>query len=259
MSRPPRIFAYSQIYHIILKGIDGQNIFYDNQDRNFFLEQISITKQNFNYAIYSYCLMSNHVHMVIKCNDEALSKAIQSLSIRYVCYFNHKYERNGTLFQGRFKSKNVETQKYFIDLCRYIHRNPEKAGICLTQNYAWSSYKEYLGKAKIIDKKLLLHYFNNNLDEFVYYTTQTADIDNIEDFIEYELINRLTDAQLIAIILKKFGISDIKQMESFFKNKPKDLLNKDLQKIKLIKGTTKAQIARILRINRKFLDNLYNS
>lgn len=113
MSRQPRKFSYSQIYHIILKGIDGHDIFYDNNDKNFFLKQILTTKQTFNYIVYSYCLMSNHVHLVIKCKNELLSKAIQSLSIRYVSYFNKKYERTGHLFQGRFKSKSVENQKYF--------------------------------------------------------------------------------------------------------------------------------------------------
>ena len=73
LSRYPRNFAYSQIYHVILKGIDGHDIFYDNNDKDFFLKQLLKTKQNFNLAIYSYCLMSNHVHLVIKCPNELLS------------------------------------------------------------------------------------------------------------------------------------------------------------------------------------------
>ena len=155
MSRLPRKFANSQIYHIILKGIDGQDIFYDDQDKKIFLKQISITKQNFNFIIYAYCLMTNHIHLVIRCKDNLLSKSVQSLAIRYVYYFNKKYERTGSLFQGRFKSKVVESQEYFLELCRYIHRNPEKAGIALTQSYKWSSYNEYIGKENLINKKVL--------------------------------------------------------------------------------------------------------
>ena len=256
MSIQPRTFAYSQIYHVILKGIDGHDIFYDNNDKDFFLKQILTTKQSFNYIVYSYCLMSNHVHLVIKCKNELLSKAIQSLQIRYVSYFNKKYERTGHLFQGRFKSKAVETQKYFLELCRYVHRNPEKAGIELTQKYEWSSYKEYIGKAKIIDKNVLLNYFNNNLNDFIYYTIGMTDVDDIEDFVEYEIINKFTDAQLASIIMKKFNLSSIGQINLFFKNREPDFLKEDLKKITSINGTNITQIARVIRINRNLIQKL---
>ncbi len=256
MSRQPRTFAYSQIYHVILKGIDGHDIFYDNKDKDFFLKQILTTKQSFNYIVYSYCLMSNHVHLVIKCKNELLSKAIQSLQIRYVSYFNKKYERTGHLFQGRFKSKAVETQKYFLELCRYVHRNPEKAGIELTQKYEWSSYKEYIGKAKIIDKNVLLNYFNNNLNDFIYYTIGMTDVDDIEDFVEYEIINKFTDAQLASIIMKKFNLSSIGQINLFFKNREPAFLKEDLKKITSINGTNITQIARVIRINRNLIQKL---
>ena len=91
MPRPPRLYSHSKVYHIILKGIDDQDIFYDERDREFFLKQISITKTEFNYMLYSYCLMSNHVHMVIRCPNIFLSKCVQSLLIRYVYYFNKKF------------------------------------------------------------------------------------------------------------------------------------------------------------------------
>lgn len=259
MSRPLRRLGRSQVYHIILKGIDNQDIFYDNLDRKFFLKQISITKKDFNYLVYAYCLMTNHVHMVIKCKNDLLSKAIQSLVIRYVHYFNKKYSRKGSLVQDRFKSKNVETPKYFLEVCRYVHRNPEKAGIALTQNYEWSSYREYLGQEKIVDKQHLLYYFNNNLNKFVDYTTKTIGIDNIEDFVEYELINKLTDEQLATIIMKKFDISDISQIGVFFKYRDRNDLKEDLEKIKTIPGTNKTQVARVIRIGRKVIQNLWNS
>ena len=256
MSRYPRNFAYSQIYHVILKGIDGHDIFYDNNDKKFFLKQLLTTKKNFNSTVYSYCLMSNHVHLVIKCKNELLSKAIQSLQIRYVSYFNKKYERTGHLFQGRFKSKAVENQKYFLELCRYVHRNPEKAGIALTQKYEWSSYKEYIGEAKIINKNILLHYFNNNLSDFIHYTIGMVDVDDIEDFVEYEIVNKLSDAQLASIIIKKFKLSSIGQINSFFKNRKLDSIKDDLKKITSINGTNITQIARVIRLNRKSIKRL---
>lgn len=201
--------------------------------------------------------MGNHVHMVIKCEDNILSKAIQSLSIRYVYYFNKKYSRKGTLFQDRFKSKNVETEKYFLDVCRYVHRNPEKAGISLTQNYEWSSYKEYVGEENLIDRHVLLHYFNNNIYKFINYNAKTIDIENAEDILEYEFENKLTDEQLSNIIMEMFNINDINQIGIFFKNKTRDVLKEDLKKIKSIIGTNKTQISRVIRIGRKIIRNLW--
>ena len=129
MTRQIREFSNSNVYHIIIKGNNDSVIFYDDMDRNVFLDRIKLTKDEFKYKVYAYCLMSNHVHLVIEVPNEHLSKAIQSLTIRYVNYFNKKYDRKGPFVQNRFKSKNIENQRYFLEVCRYVHRNPEKAGI----------------------------------------------------------------------------------------------------------------------------------
>ena len=222
MAREARFFSNSKVYHIILKGIDSQTIFYDNQDKNFFLKQISITKKEFNYTVYAYCLMSNHVHLLIRCEDVFLAQAMKSLLVRYVHHFNKKYERTGPLMQNRFKSKNIENIRYFIEVCRYIHRNPENAGMELTQNYKWSSYHEYIGKEKIINKKALLNYLDNSKEEFVNYTLKTIEFEDIKEFVEYELIDKLNDEKLIQYILKKFNIQNINEIPVFFKNKSKN-------------------------------------
>ena len=260
MTRQRRKISNSKVYHVIVKGIDDQDIFYDDQDRRYFLKQILNLKKEINYDVYSYCLMTNHIHMVIKSEAKVLSKIMQSLMIRYVYYFNSRYERSGPLVQNRFKSKCVENQKYFLEVCRYIHRNPEKAGMAKTQNYKWSSYQEYLGKEKIINKKVLLHYFNNDISEFVKYTTNLTveDIENLYDYAEYEIRNRLLDEEVIQIIMKKFEIFDVKDVVIFFKNKNRKELEKALQVIKNIKGTNKSQVARILRINRRFLSDVWD-
>lgn len=259
MTKIRRKLSESQIYHIIFKGIDNQNLFYDDQDREFFLKQISKTKKEFNYVVYAYCLMVNHVHMVIRAENEILSKAMQSLMIRYVRYFNSRYMRTGTLIQGRFNSKSVEDQEYFLEVCRYVHRNPEKAGITKTEKYKWSSYQEYLGKEKIINKKILLYYFNNDISEFIKYTTKASDMDNLEDYVEYEMIGKLTDEQLSQIIMKKFDIGDISDIAMFFKNRSKEELKKDIKIIKNINGTYKTQVSRVIRINRKLVGKFWDS
>lgn len=161
----------------MIKGIDNQNIFYDDQDRRVFLKKLLMTKEEYDNKICSYCLMDNHVHLVIKIEKEFLSKAMQTLMIRYVRYFNKKYDRTGTLFQNRFKSKNVENLRYFLEVCRYVHQNPENAGIAKTEDYQWSSYQEYLKKGKIVNKEILLHYFNHDLNDFIKFTQKTNEYD----------------------------------------------------------------------------------
>ena len=107
MIKIPRYYSPSKIYHIILKGIDNQNLFYDDSDRRIFLNHLVKTKKDFNFNLYSFCLMDNHVHMVMKSEKDFLSKSMQSLTIRYVQYFNRKYKRTGPLVQSRFKSKSI--------------------------------------------------------------------------------------------------------------------------------------------------------
>ena len=261
MPRLRRQISNSKIYHVIVKGIDDQDVFYEDQDRRYFLNQILKLRKEINYDIYSYCLMTNHIHIVVKIEEKFLSKLMQRLMIRYVYYFNSKYERTGPLVQNRFKSKCVENQKYFLEVCRYIHRNPEKALMAKTQNYKWSSYHEYVGQEKIINKKVLLHYFDNDVSEFVKYTTNvdTEDIEDVYNYAEYEIINRLLDEDLIKIIMMRFGIADINDVVRFFKTKSKRELIEDLKAIKKVKGARKTQVARVLRINRKIVNKIWES
>ena len=150
MSKYLREFSNSKIYHIIIKGIDESTIFYDDEDRNVFLNKLRISKKKYKYKVLAYCLMSNHVHLVISIENENLSKGIQSLIIRYASYFNKKYDHKGPFVQNRFKSKNIENLDYFLKVCRYVHRNPEKAGIERLDKYKWSSYHEYIREEKIV-------------------------------------------------------------------------------------------------------------
>lgn len=160
MPRIARKYSKIKVYHITIRGIDKQNIFFEEEDKYKFLEIINRTKENYNYEIYAYCLMDNHVHLVIYDKEKQLSKIMQSIEISYVFYFNLKYGRTGHLFQNRFFSKKVEDRGYLKRVCRYIHQNPLNAGIGKTEDYKWSSYKEYIEKTKIINNKMLLLVFS---------------------------------------------------------------------------------------------------
>ena len=97
-------------------------------------------------TIYSYCLMSNHLHLLIREQEEGISSVMKRLGVAYAYYFNKKYQRNGHLFQDRFRSEPVNTMDYFVTLMRYIHQNPLKAGLVSSPgDYSWSSWHEYAG------------------------------------------------------------------------------------------------------------------
>lgn len=265
LTRHSRKFSSTNVYHIIIKGIDGQDIFYDDNDRNIFLQNLLETKFNFFCKLYAYCLMSNHVHMVLSVTDDLLSKSIQSLTIKYAHYFNKKYKRLGPFVQNRFNSKVIENRKYFLEVCRYVHRNPENAGFAKTQNYEWSSYKEYISKAnsKLVDKDTLLYYFNNSIDNFIQYTSyqEFSLNDKYNEFInfaEFELIDKLSDSDVIKIIMKYFNILNSADIPIFFKTKYKENDIKNLiSTLKQIKGTNKSQISRIIRISRRQIEKYW--
>ena len=137
MPRQSREKSDTGIYHVMLRGINRQDIFEDEEDYRkmilFLRGLVERTDDNGlriqpSCLIYSYCLMSNHLHLLVKEKDEGVSEAVKRIGILYAQYFNRKYERNGHLFQDRFRSEPVNSMEYFVTLIRYIHQNPVKAG-----------------------------------------------------------------------------------------------------------------------------------
>ena len=143
MPRQARSVSDNKIYHCMLRGINQQDIFIEKQDYLKFQEIIESTKKKFLYKLYSYVFMPNHVHLEIKDENQKLSQIIHSLTTSYANYFNKKYQRKGHLFENRFQSRNVENPYYILNLVRYIHQNPVKAGISSIDKYYWSSYLDY--------------------------------------------------------------------------------------------------------------------
>ena len=145
MSRQARKPSESGIYHVMLRGINKQQIFIDEEDYEKFLWVLKDTKEISEYKLYAYCLMDNHIHLLIKVEKEPLHIIFKRIGNRFVYWYNAKYQRIGHLFQDRYKSEAVENEEYFLTVLRYIHQNPLKAGICENvSDYKYSSYNEYL-------------------------------------------------------------------------------------------------------------------
>ena len=254
MPRIARKISMTKVYHIILRGNDRQDIFYEEQDYKKFLKLIVITKEKYQYEVYAYCLMTNHVHLILYDKNDQISKIMQSIEIAYSSYFAKKYSKKGHLFQNRFISKNIEQENYLYRLCRYIHQNPVKAGISSVENYKWSSYNEFIHTSKIINSKFILSMFGKMQKEAVenFILFHNYMTNEINEEVEYEGISKLTDEQVrekIQKILQLKEISDIYMCD-------KDTRNKRIEKLKEIQGTSKVQLARILGMNRKMLERI---
>ncbi|MBP2629001.1 MAG: transposase [Firmicutes bacterium] len=123
-------------------------------------------KETGNYEIYAYCLMDNHVHLLLCDTKDEISRTMKRICVSYVYYFNKKYKRIGHLFQDRYRSEVVEEDAYLLSVARYIHKNPLKAGMVKrVEDYKWSSYAQYLSankdKFNLIERSFLLSMFSD--------------------------------------------------------------------------------------------------
>lgn len=144
MGRAWRIEFEGALYHILSRGNEQKDIFYDDQDRKLFLKTIGEMSERFEIDVFAYVLMGNHYHLLLKTNRANLSKSMQWLGLTYTRRFNLRHFRSGHLFQGRFKSIIVQNDAYLMRLSCYIHRNPLRASIVeRLADYRWSSYKAY--------------------------------------------------------------------------------------------------------------------
>lgn len=151
--RRPRIPSPTGIYHVMLRGINRSDLFFDDMDfmkmkkilRS--LSQPTVKPSGIKPSIchiYAYCLMTNHIHLLIAERDLPIGEIVRRIGISYVSYYNKRRDRSGTLFEGRFRSEPVGDFEYFCKLLNYIHMNPVKAGLCKKpEQYKWSSWQEY--------------------------------------------------------------------------------------------------------------------
>ena len=136
----------SNVYHVMIRGVRRQSIYLEESDYQRFLHYLQDFKEPQDIEVLAYCLMTNHVHLLLKGKMDNLSEFMHRLTVTYAMYFNKKYEQVGHVFQGRFKSEPVDTQGYYNTVLRYIIRNPDKARIAKFDRYPWSSYLQLVGE-----------------------------------------------------------------------------------------------------------------
>ncbi len=240
MPRQARQQSASGIYHVMLRGINRQNIFEDAEDRAKFLQTLNHYKTISEYKLFAYCLMSNHIHLLIKVEKENLELVLKRIAGSYVYWYNWKYKRSGHLFQDRFKSEPVDDDDYFLTVLRYIHQNPVKAGLCKNiADYQYSSYSEYLKESNLVDTDFCLDIISQ--EQFVEFNNEYND-DACLDLEENNF--RLTDEEAKNIIRKISKCKNAAEFQSL------DLTKRDKYlKICRDRGISIRQLSRLTGIS----------
>jgi len=248
MPRTARKKSKTGVYHIILRGINRQTIFEDDEDAVKFLQTLERYKLENEYELYAYCLMGNHIHILIEENQEELGNSMRRIGASYVYWYNWKYERTGHLFQDRYKSEVVENDKYLLAVLRYIHQNPIKAGIVKDiKEYKWSSYSEYLSKSKnqLIDEDFILGIFNRDKNKAKALFEEFHKIEEDSECLEINDKKRFKDKEAKEIIVKTCNVVYCSDLQKLHKNErdEKIIILKE-------KGLSTRQISRLTGISR---------
>ena len=251
MPRQARKQSASGIYHVMLRGINQQQIFEDSEDFKKFLEILRDCQTISCFELYAYCLMDNHIHLLIKPQKESLEQIIKRIGGRYVYWYNAKYSRIGHLFQDRYKSEPVEDNSYFLTVLRYIHQNPVKAGICEhSRDYLYSSYNEYSGIGETA-----------NCD-FVYQLISKEEFETFHNYVNADnclevtssIKLRLTDEQAKKLIQKHTkcnSISEFQLLDTSNKNKYIKMLwelGVSIRQLSRLTGETKGMVEKRLKM-----------
>ena len=246
LPRAAREKSASGIYHIMLRGVNHRQIFFDEEDYQYFIQVLKRFKAVSGYEIYAYCLMGNHVHLLFKEGKEDIGIVFRRIGTTFAFWYNTKYDRVGHIFQDRFRSEPVETRGYLFAVLRYILRNPVAAGFCSVPDaYPYSSAEEYFNGAEgITDTTFISEMIDSeSLREYVMQNNDDTCMD-----IETSRRRGVTDEEAKRIIIEEFGTlspdPDGSRNRAAFKESVKNLYNK---------GISVRQLSRITGISRGIL------
>ncbi len=243
MPRSAREKSQAGIYHIMLRGIDRRDIFLTDTDYKKYLHYVLLSKEKSEMSLFAFCLMTNHVHMLVKEGKEDIGDSIRRIAVGYAQYHNRAHGRTGHLFQNRYQSEPVNDDSYLLVVSRYIHQNPLKAGLVKNiKDYKWSSYNYYLSdKETFIDKESMLKYFDN-IRGFIEFNNQG----NNDLCLDYYVKTRYSDDELKLIISRIVDIREIPVLEIKTRNEV-------LKRIKNETGASIRQLEKVLGIGRNII------
>ena len=168
MARPLRVEYEGAFYHVTSRGNEKREIFTSPEDYEQFKSYLYESREKFGYKLHAYVLMTNHFHLLIETPEANLNRLMHYINGSYTGYYNRKHKRIGHLFQGRYKAILVDRDSYLVELSRYMHLNPVRAGMVgKPEDYQYSSYRSYIFPAgeKIVDRDMILGMVSNKPKE----------------------------------------------------------------------------------------------
>ena len=214
------------------------------------------------FDIYAYCLMDNHVHLLINEGDDEIGKIMKRINISYAYYFNKKYGRIGHLFQDRFKSEGIDSDAYLLSVVRYIHNNPVKAGLVKNiEEYKWSSYSIYTKRRSLnssIDRSFVLKIFSDDIEKAIGLFIDYSKMQDDRQFIDLQEENLAdnpiqTEKQAKELLMNSLINHKINVRE--LKNRQNEDLRRDIiiRTLKRKSNLSVRQIANLLEIDRNMV------
>ncbi len=248
MPRTARIKSEIGIYHVMLRGINRQTIFLDDEDCEKYLQCIREIKGISELVLYAYCLMGNHIHLLLKEGREPLDQIFKRIGARYVYWYNWKYERSGHLFQDRYKSEPITDDAHLLAVLRYIYQNPVKAGLCKRpEDYPWSSYSSIGENTYVADQDEVLKLIPP--EQLRAFMEKNAE----GEFLDIAAEKRINDRKAMELIKEICEIGSISEMQALPPDKQAVYIKKiydkgcSIRQMERLTGTTKGRIERILK------------
>jgi len=220
MARRQRFHSPKSVYHVMLRGNNGQPIFFSEGDKSRMCLLLQQGTERFGHSIEAFCFMCNHIHLAVRVSEASISRIIHHLSFRFTRYINRRYKRVGHLFQGRFKSILVNNEDYLKELARYIHLNPVRAGLVADpQHYTWSSHRAYLGMDEFVwlSKDRILKKFHHDKEDatsnYKKFVLKGIGIETPFDFKSGCMSRILGDADFVDEVLIRINKKPSKKIE----------------------------------------------
>ena len=176
MSKLPRPISEYGYYHLMLRGNNKQIIFEERADYVYFLNLLKKFSAEFHVSINAFCLMENHVHLLVCHTGTDIPTFMKYLAGTYAVWFNQKYNKIGHLFQGRYLSKPIESEESLCKVFRYIINNPKDGGICPAKDYPWNSYSRYGNPNSFVDTTILQEMLGS-FEDYNAYLNENYEID----------------------------------------------------------------------------------
>ena len=237
--RQARRFSRSGYMHVIVRGIGRQILFEEREDYLYYLKKLEYYSRETGISIVAYCLMENHVHLLVHDKSQKIGLMMKKLGVCYSGYFNRKYDRTGHLFQDRYLSEAIDNENYFRIVFRYILMNPQKAGICPAFAYEWSSISLFGDETAFIDTVFLADRF----EDYEHYKHFIC-LDNDDICMEYEPVTK-DDEWAKAILERCLGSEDGTVLQQYDRQERDEAL----RQLKA-SGLTIKKLERLTGINR---------